>query len=422
MEGDEFADRTSLSRRGVLGGGLALGLGGLLQACGGSATISRATAVRPAGNDLDAIEHVVFLMMENRSFDHYFGTYPDAKGFDDHPSGSLGPFSQAWATAPAGHVPAGQLLPYRLDPATVSAQCAGDNSKPDHGWISQHESWNMGAMDRFVAAHSELAFDGPDQGPLVMAYMTQADVPFLWALANAYTLCDAFYGSVLGPTMPNRLYYLSGMLDPDGKNGGPIVFTPTAAQAPAAVGSCDWFTAPEALSEKNISWKVYQPADTSVGQLEKINLYLGFNALLYFSQFLKEGTDLYNRAFLPRWPDEFRADIHSGTLPSVSWILPPVVDSTPRPPRTTGSGSSTRSSARSSRIPRSGPRPFCSSLTTRTAGSSITSPRPWPPWARPGNSSPPPPCRLRPVECGGPSGSGSVSRPWSSRRSHAVAP
>jgi phospholipase C len=64
-----------------------------------------------------------------------------------------------------------------------------------------------------------------------------------------------------------------------------------------------------------------------VGQLEKINLYLGFNALLYFSQFLKEGTDLYNRAFLPRWPDEFRADIHSGTLPSVSWILPPVVDS-----------------------------------------------------------------------------------------------
>ena len=327
MEGDEFADRTSLSRRGVLGGGLALGLGGLLQACGGSATISRATAVRPAGNDLDAIEHVVFLMMENRSFDHYFGTYPDAKGFDDHPSGSLGPFSQAWATAPAGHVPAGQLLPYRLDPATVSAQCAGDNSKPDHGWISQHESWNMGAMDRFVAAHSELAFDGPDQGPLVMAYMTQADVPFLWALANAYTLCDAFYGSVLGPTMPNRLYYLSGMLDPDGKNGGPIVFTPTAAQAPAAVGSCDWFTAPEALSEKNISWKVYQPADTSVGQLEKINLYLGFNALLYFSQFLKEGTDLYNRAFLPRWPDEFRADIHSGTLPSVSWILPPVVDS-----------------------------------------------------------------------------------------------
>src|ERR1019366_9387947 len=214
MEGDEFADRTSLSRRGVLGGGLALGLGGLLQACGGSATISRSTAVSPAGNDLDAIEHVVFLMMENRSFDHFFGTYPDAKGFDDHPSGSLGPFSQAWANAPAGHVPAGQALPYPLDPATVSAQCAGDNSKPDHGWISQHESWNMGAMDRFVAAHSELAFDGPDQGPLVMAYMTQADVPFLWALAKAYTLCDAFYGSVLGPTMPNRLYYLSGMLPP----------------------------------------------------------------------------------------------------------------------------------------------------------------------------------------------------------------
>jgi len=59
MERDGLADTTSLSRRGVLGGGLALGLGALLQACGGSATISRSTAVRPAGRDLDAIEHVV---------------------------------------------------------------------------------------------------------------------------------------------------------------------------------------------------------------------------------------------------------------------------------------------------------------------------------------------------------------------------
>lgn len=114
-----------------------------------------------------------------------------------------------------GHVPAGQLLPYRLDAATVSAQCAGDNSRPDHGWISQHDSWNNGAMDHFVATHSEPAFDGPDQGPLVMAYMTQADVRFRSALANAYMLCDAFYSSVLGPTMPNRLYPGRSPLDHD---------------------------------------------------------------------------------------------------------------------------------------------------------------------------------------------------------------
>ncbi len=94
MERNGLADRISLSRRGGLGGGLALGLGALLQACRGSATISRSTAVSPAGNDLDAIEHVVFLMMENRSFDHFFGTYPGATGFDDHPSG------KPWAVQP----------------------------------------------------------------------------------------------------------------------------------------------------------------------------------------------------------------------------------------------------------------------------------------------------------------------------------
>ena len=81
-------------RRIFLGGALAAGAGALLSACGSPSTVAKASSTAPAGSDLGAIEHVVFLMQENRSFDHYFGCYPGVRGFDDHPAGSLGAFSQ----------------------------------------------------------------------------------------------------------------------------------------------------------------------------------------------------------------------------------------------------------------------------------------------------------------------------------------
>ncbi len=78
-----------MDRREFLGVAAATGAAGaLLSACSSSpATIRTATTVEPAGSDLGAIEHVVMLMQENRSFDHYFGTFPGVRGFDDHPSG-----------------------------------------------------------------------------------------------------------------------------------------------------------------------------------------------------------------------------------------------------------------------------------------------------------------------------------------------
>ena len=286
--------------------------------------VERSAAVAPAGSDLGAIEHVVFLMLENRSFDHYFGRFPGARGFNDHGS-DLGAFSQAWPDAPSTHSPAGRLLPYKLDAATIHAQCSGNADKPDHGWVSQHESWDEGANDAFVTTHSKV--DGASQGPLVMGYFGEHDIPYKYALASAYTLCDAFYSSVIGPTMSNRLYSWSATIDPAGEAGGPVVTTPSLLNAPLAVGSCSWTTMPEALSSAGITWKVYQPPGTSVGTYQIVNLAIGFNALLYFKQYLTKGTSLYNQAFLPQWPTEFMSDISKGTLPQVSWILPPLVQS-----------------------------------------------------------------------------------------------
>ncbi len=317
----------SVTRRGFIAGGLGVGAAALLDACGGSSSVQQAASTLPAGSDLGAVEHVVMLMLENRAFDHYFGVYPGVRGFDDHPVGSNGVFEQAWPQTPGQPAHAPTLLPYHLDVATTMAQCAGNADVPTHSWAPQHQSWNGGKMDAWVSTHAEDANDGPAQAPLVMGYLTRDDSPYRYALADAFTIGDAYHCSVIGPTMPNRLMWLSGTIDPAGANGGPVLETPGYSQSPAAIGSCSWETVPELLEAKSVAWKVYQPPDTSIGALMKENLSIGFNALLYYKQFLTPGTALYQKAFEPVWPDEFTADVKNDTLPQVSWILPSLVDS-----------------------------------------------------------------------------------------------
>jgi phospholipase C len=313
-----------LTRRQLLGAGLAGGAGLVLAACSGGGTVNRAASVRPSGKDLEAVQHVVYIMQENRSFDHYFGAYRGVKGFNDHQGSNLGPFAQPWPTD--GSAPhASQLLPYHLDSATVQAQCAGSSDKPIHDWPPQHQSWN-GGQPNFVAVHAQQGNDGPAQGPLVMGYLDRSDLAYYYALADAFTICDNYYCSVIGPTMPNRMYFMSGTLDPTGSHGGPILHTPGLSDAVQAVGSVDWPTMPEQLSARNVSWKVYQPPGSAV-PVSALSLGAGFNVLLYFKQYQQPGSDLYKRAFLPTWPDEFAADVRQGTLPQVSWLLPRVVDS-----------------------------------------------------------------------------------------------
>src|SRR5205807_1134146 len=210
---------TTISRRQLLNVGLAAGGAALLGACTGS-TVRKAASVNPAGSDLGAVEHVVFLMQENRSFDHYFGTYRGVRGFNDHQGGNLGPFAQPWpANGSTAH--ASQLLPFQVDAATVQAQCSGSSDIPNHSWAPQHQSWN-GGHPNFVAVHSQPGNDGPAQAPLVMGYFTRSDLSFYYAVADAFTICDNYYCSVIGPTSPNRLYSLSATIDPAGTQGGPV--------------------------------------------------------------------------------------------------------------------------------------------------------------------------------------------------------
>ena len=310
-----------LERRRLLEGGLAL-FGGLAMAgtptisrVAGASTIARAKAVAPAGSDLGAIEHVIFIMQENRSFDHYFGSYRGARGFDDHPASSLGAFSQPFL-ANTNRPPLGVQLPFHLDTGSGRGECTHDIN---HDWGVQHLSMDAGAMDAFVTTHTRASVDGPVYGPETMGYYDRSDLPYHYALADAFTICDHYHCSVLGPTHPNRLMALTGTIDPGGTHGGPVLTTKSAREA---LFSVNWTTVPELLEDAAISWKTY----TTPGEgFYAPNPDAGFgDAILpYFAQYKNPRSSLYKKAFLPSYPRDFDHDVRTGRLPSVSWIISP---------------------------------------------------------------------------------------------------
>src|SRR5580704_4929900 len=312
-------DRSRFDRRALLQAALATGGAAVLAAASrgegaGAAMAQAAARTRPAGSDLGAIEHVVFLMQENRSFDHYYGTLGGVRGFDDHPAGSLGNFAQAW---PGGRDKT--LLPFHLDSKSGIGECTQDL---DHSWPGEHMSWDKGTNGAFVSTHTSAQFQGPTQGEFTMGYYKRADLPYYYALADAFTICDNYHCSVLGPTHPNRLMALSGTVDPTGAAGGPVLITNSS---PDAVGSVHWDTMPEVLEDAGVSWKVYTPSGTLYSPQTQQKFGILSDAILpYFSQYQNPSSPLYQKAFLPLYPDDFVSDIKAGTLPSVSWLIPPI--------------------------------------------------------------------------------------------------
>jgi len=266
-----------------------------------------ASAVTLAGNITD-VKHVVVLMQENRGFDHYFGQLSGVRGFSDRStilqSGGYSIFNQKNGSA--------RQYPWRLSdtapawgqtPETL-AQCDGSL---DHGWSTQHSAWHTGLMDAWVAAKSNVR---------TLGYLDRADIPFHYALADNYTICDSYFCSTLSATGPNRTFLWSGMIDPAGTQGGP-------ANDGGDESGLRWPTYAEALQNAGVSWRVYQNADDNYGD----------NGLAYFTQFANAsaGNPLYDRgmASVPEvtgsTPDDIvaaiRADVLGGTLPKVSWVV-----------------------------------------------------------------------------------------------------
>lgn len=255
---------------------------------------------RPATASLRDIKHVVMLMQENRSFDHYFGTLAGVRGFDDPEALKLSSGRSVFYQ-PDDKNPDGYLLPFHLDTRSTSAQKIPSTS---HAWAVQHEAWNHGRMDCWLPAHRKA--DGA-HGPYCMGYYTREDIPFQFALAETFTLCDAYHCSLMGPTWPNRMYWMTGMIDSEGRNGGPIIDNTAPEQG------YTWTTYPERLEEAGVSWKVYQQEDN-----------FGCNLLETFKSFrtAAKGSGLYTKAMLRGPEGQFEYDALHDKLPTVSWIIP----------------------------------------------------------------------------------------------------
>jgi phospholipase C len=278
----------------------------------------RGTVVAPAGNSAADIEHVVLMMMENRSFDHYFGAMPGVRGFADRSVPRLPGSPHTVFRQPLPSHPDGFVLPFHLDSTRTTAQTIGSQ---EHSWDAEHGYWAGGRMDGFLtyeARHSVLAPPGHAAMPAehreyAMGYFTAADIPFHYALAENFTLCDNYFSSVMGSTTPNRLMWMTGTVDADGRAGGPIRDTGDAA---ADAGRLSWTTYPERLEHAGVSWGVYDEEGSDCG----------LNPLWGFRQFRDApASSPLRRKGLPRSaPDQFERDVATGRLPAVSWLFPAV--------------------------------------------------------------------------------------------------
>lgn len=266
-------------------------------------SIQKALAINPEPNStyLDA-EYIVILMQENRSFDHTFGTLRGVRGFNDPRAMRLPNNNLVWLQTNAN----GETYsPFRLDMKDTKITWMG--SLP-HSRESQVGARNNGRNDNWIEAKKS-GDKNYAHMPLTMGYYTREDIPFYYALADAFTVCDQNFCAALSPTDPNRLHFWTGTVrakhDEDSKaflDNGDIE------------RGVDWRTFPELLEENNISWKIYQnEVSVDVGMTGEEDSWLGNygdNVLEFFDRynvkFLKSYID-----FLPEKIKLLQADIES---------------------------------------------------------------------------------------------------------------
>jgi phospholipase C len=266
------------------------------------------------------VEHVVILMQENRGFDHYFGTLRGVRGYGDPRPIELPGGQPVWKQPAKDGV--STVSPFHLDTGSTRAETM---FSLDHSWKGSHARWKR--HDAWVTA----------KGPLTMGYFTRADIPFYYALADAFTVCDAYHCSIFAQTNPNRLYLFSGTSGLSaGDDSAIVVANPPDETNETADPAHDgpkfkgltWPTYAERLQAAGVSWRVYQEYDN-----------YGDNGLAYFANFRGIGPEsvLYQRgrAWVPgadaanaKTSDgehlvaQFAADVQADRLPQVSWIVP----------------------------------------------------------------------------------------------------
>ena len=212
-------------------------------------SIQKALAINPAAGStyLDA-EHVVILMQENRSFDHCYGMLRGVRGFNDPRAIKLPDDNLVWMqTNAAGET----YAPFRLNIKETSATWMG--SLP-HSWTNQVDARNNGKHDKWLIAKQSGHSDYKNM-PLTQGFYSREDIPFYYALADAFTVCDQNFCSSLTGTTPNRLYLWTGTVR---EKPTPESYANVRNENVTDDNEASWTTFPERLEDNGISWRIYQ--------------------------------------------------------------------------------------------------------------------------------------------------------------------
>lgn len=272
-------------------------IGGLV----GAASLARVLPGCGGGGGDDGpvgITTYVFLMLENRTYDHVFGARAlEGLGGDGLRAGMSNPTASGEAIAPWN--------PNELEMCTAS--------DPPHGWDAARVQWNAGANDGFIRAHQ--AQHPGETDP--MQYLTRAQQPVSWALADAYTSCDRWFASVMGPTLPNRAYWHTATSF--GLNVNNDVLTTFSAGVPVP-------SIYNRLVDQGVDWAYY------FGNLGVASL-LGNPGPYQLDLGPNDGT-----GHIRRFGDaltgggQFFRDAAAGTLPAVTYIDPSFFENDDHPP------------------------------------------------------------------------------------------
>ncbi|WP_394357270.1 phosphocholine-specific phospholipase C [Acinetobacter chinensis] len=311
------------------------------------ASIQKALAI-PANNKtgtIQDVEHVIILMQENRSFDHYFGTLKGVRGFGDRITIPMENGLKVWQQKRSNGA---VLTPYHLDGENNNAQRA---SGTPHAWRDSQDAWDHGRMADWPKHKTTTS----------MGYFKEQEIPYQFALANAFTICDAYHCSMHTGTDANRSFHLTGT------NGAVPTSTAFVNNEwdwidgnPLTVNvGYTWKTYAERLEEAGVSWICYQNmpdewGDNMLGAFRtfrKANIDSGYpvssggapgspyNAAAQSLPYkaYDHATDnaenpLYKGVAntLPgskpeEYLDAFRRDVKEGRLPQVSWVSAPSI-------------------------------------------------------------------------------------------------
>ncbi|MDR3695934.1 phosphocholine-specific phospholipase C [Mucilaginibacter sp.] len=243
------------------------------------ASIQKAMAINaPEGSTYLDAEHIVILMQENRSFDHSLGSLRGVRGFNDPRAIDLPNKNKVWAQS---NKKGETYAPFHLDIKNTKATWM--NSLP-HSWRNQVNARNEGKYDKWLDNKRNGNPEYADM-PLTLGYHTRDDIPFYYAMADAFTVCDQNFCSALTGTNPNRLYFWTGTVrEEQNENSRAHVWNEDMDY-----GTLKWPTFPERLEENGISWKCYQnevAIDTGFEGEEDVWLSnFQDNALEFFAQY-----------------------------------------------------------------------------------------------------------------------------------------